>query len=89
LIGVLLFALSIRWSLSPLLLWVAIALLALAGGAAYMCTRAYGIAWNILARANRQVAPLETQRAALIPPPYPLTGPYPRLSYDVIVRDVV
>ena len=88
-IGALLLLLSLKWSLSPLLLWAGAALLAVAGGAAFMSTRKYQLAWNALAQANLELAQLRARRNALIPPPHPPIDPYPRLSYDVvIVRDV-
>jgi hypothetical protein len=87
-IGALLLLLSLKWSLRPQLLWTGAALLALAGGAAFMSTRTSQLAWNALAQANLQLAQLRATRNALIPPPHPPLDPYPRLSYDVIVRDV-
>ena len=87
-IGALLVLLSLNWSLSPQLLWTGAALLALAGGAAFMSTRTSQLAWNALLQANLQLAQLRATRNALIPPPHPPLDPYPRLSYDVIVRDV-
>ena len=87
LVGILLLAPGIRWSLKPLLI-ASVTLLTVAGVAAFMSTRRSQSTWNEMARANRELARLEAARNALIPATRPPTEPYPRLSYDVIVRDL-
>jgi hypothetical protein len=87
LIGILLLVPGVQWSLKPLLI-AGVTLLAVAGVAAFMSTRKSRSTWNEMAQANRESARLEAARNALIPTPRPPTEPYPRLSYDVIIRDL-
>lgn len=85
LVGALLFALGLRWSLN-LLLEVGAVLLVLAGVAVLMVTRVRTSAREEVARARLQLAQLQAERDVLIPPSYPPVNPFPRFSQEVVVR---
>lgn len=87
LIAVLLLAISVRWSLSPLLPGAGALLLALAGVAVFMSMTARTSARDAMALANDQIADISAVRDALIPPSYPRINPFPRFSHEVVVRD--
>jgi hypothetical protein len=85
-IGATLLALSFRWSLSLLLPVTGVILLVTALIAMLMSIRTRTSVWNAMSRANRQLDQMRGERDTFIPPRYPSIDPFPRFSYEVVVR---